>query len=190
MKIRAYTFLATAASAGLFGWGVPLIRLFDAFQPISVALSIMIAAVFVRLNRGMPSLEWKSLDPGERSNLTEKIVELTAEYGWIIGLNALTLIGIVTLSAIGKEQASLWPMLVKHLVAGGIGGLTALCCARMAYVVWRDIDIVRLQKRLIDGLAARESFEFETKSADDKVAMIRAAGLRKVEVSSPKAWGE
>jgi hypothetical protein len=43
--------------ATLFALGVPLLRLFDAFQPMVVALSIMVAAVFVRLNRGMPALE-------------------------------------------------------------------------------------------------------------------------------------
>jgi hypothetical protein len=48
--------------ATLFAWNVPLLRLFDAFQPMVVALSIMVAAVFVRLNRGRPALEWKSLD--------------------------------------------------------------------------------------------------------------------------------
>jgi hypothetical protein len=188
---RWLTIFAVAIGAGLFGWAVPILRLFDAFQPMITALSIMVAAVFVRLNRGMPTLEWKSVDPEERKQLTSRIVALSKEYGSIIAINAAVLIGLVTLLVVGKtEVAAHWPLWVQRLAAGAIGGTGALCIARMAYVIWRDIDVVTLQKRLIDGTATRESTEIETKSADDKVAMIRAAGLRKVEVPSPKAWGE
>lgn len=187
---RALTIVATIVAAGLFAWTVPLVRLFDAFQPLIVALSIMIAAVFVRLNRGMPTLEWKSLDPDKRKELTASIVDVTIEYGWIIGINAIVLAGLVTLSVIGKGDAALWPEWGARIASGAVGGLVSLCAARIAYVVWRDIDIVRLQKRLIDGTAARESSEQQEKLADDKVANIRAANVRPVEVKPPKAWGE
>lgn len=187
---RALTIVVTLVVAGLFAWAVPLVRLFGAFQPLIVALSIMVAAVFVRLNRGMPTLEWKSLDPDKRKDLTASIVNVTTEYGWIIGINAVALAGLVTLSVIGKDDAVLWPVWTQRAVSGGVGGMVALCAARMAYVVWRDIDIVRLQKRLIDGAAVRESDERERALADEKVARIRGANVRPVEVKAPKAWGE
>lgn len=187
---RAPTIVVTLIVAGLFAWAVPLVRLFGAVQPLIVALSIMVAAVFVRLNRGMPTLEWKSLDPDKRKDLTASIVSVTAEYGWIIGINAAALLGLVTLSVIGAEDAALWPETVRRVTAGVVGGLVTLCAARMAYVVWRDIDIVRLQKRLIDGAASKESEERELALADEKVARIRGANVRPVEVKPPKAWGE
>jgi hypothetical protein len=187
---RAITIAVTLLAVGLFAWAVPLVRLFDAFQPLIVALSIMVAAVFVRLNRGMPTLEWKSLDPDDRKGLTAAIVRVTTEYGWIIGINAAVLAGLVTLSVIGKTDAGLWPDWIRRVTSGAVGGFASLCAARMAYVVWRDIDIVRLQKRLIDGAAARESNERELALADSKVASIKAAGVRAVEVKPPKAWGE
>lgn len=187
---RALTIAVTLLVAGLFAWAVPLARLFGAFQPLIVALSIMVAAAFVRLNRGMPTLEWKSLDPDKRKDLTASIVSVTIEYGWIIGINAIALAGLVTLSVIGAEDATSWPEGVLRAVAGAVGGIVALCAARMAYVVWRDIDIVRLQKRLIDGVASRESDERERALADEKVASIRGANVRPVEVKPPKAWDE
>lgn len=187
---RVTTIVVTLLTAGLFAWAVPLARLFGAFQPLIVAVSIMVAAVFVRLNRGMPTLEWKSLDPDKRKDLTASIVSVTTEYGWIIGINAVALAGLVTLSVIGKDDAALWPVWVQRVVSGAVGAFVALCAARMAYVVWRDIDIVRLQKRLIDGAAARESDERERALADEKVASIRGANVRPVEVKPPKAWGE
>jgi hypothetical protein len=187
---RARTIVVTLLAAGLFAWAVPLVRLFGAFQPVIVALSIMVAAVFVRLNRGMPTLEWKSLDPDQRKSLTASIVGVTTEYGWIIGINATALVGLVALSVIGTTDAALWPAWFQRTVSGAVGGLVTLCAARMAYVVWRDIDIVRLQKRLIDGAASKESGERERSLADEKVANIRSANVRPVEVKPPKAWGE
>lgn len=165
-------------------------RLFGAFQPLIVALSIMVAAVFVRLNRGMPTLEWKSLDPEKRKDLTAAIVRITTEYGWIIGINAVALAGLVTLSVIGVAEATVWPEWVRRATSGVVGGLVSLCAARMAYVVWRDIDIVRLQKRLIDGTAENESLDRERALADGKVMEFKASNVRRVPIEKPKAWGE
>jgi hypothetical protein len=187
---RAITIVVTLLTAGLFAWAVPLVRLFGAFQPLIVALSIMVVAVFVRLNRGMPTLEWKSLDPDKRKDLTASIVSVTAEYGWIIGINAVALVGLVALSVIGATDAAVWPAWIQRTVSGTVGGIVTLCAARMAYVVWRDIDIVRLQKRLIDGAASKESDERERALADEKVARIRGTNVRPVEVKPPKVWGE
>ena len=187
---RIVTILVTLMTAGLFAWAVPFVRLFDAFPPMITAISIMVAAVFVRLNRGMPTLEWKSVDPKERSLLTARIVSLTREYGWIIAIFATVLLSLVTLSVVGKSEVGLWPQWAQRLAAGGMGGASALCIARMAYVIWRDIDVVTLQKRLIDGSAVQEAIRKQEQQADDKIANIRLAGVRKVEVAPPKAWGE
>lgn len=186
----ALTIAAVVISTLLFGWAVPLARLYDAFQPMIVALSIMVAAVFVRLNRGMPSLEWKSTDPERRANLTQKLYELSIEYGLIIAVNFVTLAGLVVLSVIGKDVAGTWAPWVQRIAAGGVGFMFALSAARLAYVVWRDIDIVRLQKELIDKAASTESAQAESQSADEKVTAMRAAGLRKIDTPRPKAWGE
>lgn len=188
---RALTILVTFAAAVLFAALVPVAHIFDALQPAVTALSIMVAAIFVRLNRGMPTLEWKSVDLDERRRLTSEILSLSKEYGLIIGIVAATLLGLVTLSLVGKtEVMTLWPDWAHRAAAGAFGAAGALCSARMAYVVWRDIDIVRLQKSLIDSIGAREATDVLAKRADDKIADIRAAALRRVEVPPPKAWGE
>ncbi|MBB5708329.1 hypothetical protein [Sphingopyxis panaciterrulae] len=187
---RKLTILVTCVAAGLFAWAIALVRLFDAFQPLIVALSIMVAAIFVRLNRGMPTLEWKSADPEERKKLTSAIVGVTTEYGWILGLNATVLAGLVSLSVVGEIDAALWPEWVRRVTSGAVGALIALCTARMAYVVWRDIDIVRLQKRLIDGSAAKEVDQQEGEAADANVTVMKKANLRAVKVQPPKAWGK
>jgi uncharacterized protein (DUF697 family) len=187
---RAKTIAVAILAAGLFAWGVPLGRLFGAFQPLIVAQSIMVAAVFVRLNRGMPSLEWKSLDPSKRKELTAAIVAVATEYGWIIGINTMALAVLVTLSVIGRWEAASWADEVQRSVSGLVGGLVALSGSRMAYVVWRDIDIVRLQKRLIDDAASREAADQQRALSEDKLASMRSANVRSVETKPPKAWAD
>ena len=60
----------------------------------------------------------------------------------------------------------------------------------MAYVVWRDIDIVRLQKRLIDGVAEKEENEQQVALADETVRKFKAADVQGVPIEKPKIWGE
>ena len=61
---RTLTIGLVVLATVVFGWEIPLMRLFAALQPLTLVLSIMIAAILVRLNRGMPTLDWKSeVDP-------------------------------------------------------------------------------------------------------------------------------
>jgi hypothetical protein len=177
--VRGLTLLVVVAVAALFWSVVPLGRLFDAFQPMVVALSVIVAAVFVRLNRGMPSLEWKTLEREKRTILTSKIVELSKEYVAIVAITGIALITLVTLVVIGKDAISCQSANVQKLISAGVGALFSLCLARMSYVVWRDCDIMELQKYLIDNVAERDERASETKSADSKITAMKSAGLIK-----------
>ena len=105
------------------------------------------------------------------------------------GSRGLALAGLVALTVVGKaEVQASWPELAQRLTAAFIGGGAALCVARMSYVIWRDLDIVQLQKQLIDASAARDEAEADVKSSTAKIADIRAAGLKNVAVIKPKNW--
>lgn len=176
---RFLTIAALFAGAGLFGFGIPIAQFSKVLQPLIVAISIMAAGLLVRLNRGMPTLDWKSLEARERKILTEKIVALTREYMFVLFLQAVTLISLLGLALVDADALSwVWQKVALAIV----GALVGLSFARMAYIVWRDFDIVRLQKKLIDDSADREALEKASKEALDKVSNIRAAGLR----SGPK----
>jgi hypothetical protein len=184
---RSLNIVALVVGGLVFGFVVPLVRLFEAFQPMIVVLSVLVAAVFVRLNRGMPSLEWKNLEPEKRSRLTAKIVALSRDYVWIVSINGLTLLLLVTLLVVGRDEVAknILP-LGQKLVSAAIGGLFFLCVARVGYVVWRDCDIMELQKELIDKAAVGELQLLESKSANDKITAMKSAGLRRVENSPPE----
>lgn len=175
---RLITLIIMFLIAGLFGWLVPLKTLFNAFSSLITALSIISAAVFVRLNRGMPSFEWKSADPKKRSHLTSAILDLTKEYVGIIALNGILLSFLIVLTTIGNQEVLIWPHIVQRIISSSLGALIILCIIRMSYVTWRDYDIVHLQKELIDATAHDDDCTQQTKTAAEKIKNIQSSGLK------------
>jgi hypothetical protein len=173
--------------AFVFWRWMTLALLVDILQPLIVALSIMAAALLVRLNRGMPALDWKSLEIAERKILTQKIVELTREYMIVLSLHGVTLAALLVV-VVNKSSSfdHLW--YGSKGVLAGLGALLGLCICRMGYIVWCDSDIVRLQKKLIDDSADREAIEKATAAALSNVTSIRASGLREPQKIELTSW--
>jgi hypothetical protein len=185
--LRLLTIAALFAGAAVFGLWLTLDQFAKILQPLIVALSILSAALLVRLNRGMPTLDWKSLDVSDRKMLTQKIVELTREYMLVLSVHGVAMISLLVIAVKDAKTFSGYAQQGTMAVAGG---LVALCGARMAYIVWRDFDIVRLQQKLIDDSADKEAIEKASQEALSKVTSIRTSGLRpgpKPEVSD---WNE
>lgn len=165
--------------AVIFGRLVMLTALLDGMPSMITALSVMTAALLVRLNRGMPSLDWKTIEPEKRSGLTAAIYQVTKEYAQIAALNAILLVALVWLVVLGKAciMANLSPM-AQSVVSSLLGaGLTA-SLGRMSYVVWRDVDIVRLQRDLIDTAAIKEIKAAELVEAERRAASMKASSIR------------
>jgi hypothetical protein len=159
----------------------------DILQPLIVAISIMAAALLVRLNRGMPTLNWESLEVAERKILTHRVVELSFEYMLALGLQFVTLILLLSLSLIKEKTFIGWPH-GPAVVLGALGLLLGLCISRMGYIVWRDTDIVKLQKKLIDDSADRQAIEKASQDALVTVNAIRNSGLKDNSKIEKTAW--
>jgi hypothetical protein len=187
---RNITLVACVVGALIFYWYVPIDRLFKALQPLIVTLSIIVAAVFVRLNRGMPTLEWKSLDPTKRAELTSKIVDLTHEYAAIVAAAALACLLLLVLAVIGECDLKLWSATKGSVISGFVGVAMSLCIARMAYVVWRDVDVVKLQKVLIDTAAVDERSRTDVALAEGKLERMREATVATPPVPPPSTWDD
>ncbi|PBB77884.1 hypothetical protein CK218_27665 [Mesorhizobium sp. WSM3879] len=175
MKFRLLTALAVLAAGGLAAWRIPLGSLFVAFQPATVALSIMAAAVLVRLNRGMPTLDWKTLEPAGRKRLTSKIVDLQKDYLSLLAINALLVAILIALVIETLPATANWEHWLQRSISGVLSGGMVLVVVRMGHVVWRDYDIVRLQKVLIDAAADKEALESAGREAQKSVADMRQA---------------
>lgn len=189
MTWRAVTIAAALVVALGFGAWVELPRLFDAFQPMIVATSIMVAGILVRLNRGMPTLDWKGLELDERKRLTEAVVGLNQEYLSILAANAIFGAGLVGLTVTSKPVIlTTWSVGTMMIVSGMIGALLAICICRVAYMVWRDVDIVKLQKTLIDAAGERERQKEQEELAKKKVEASKGANLRRIEPTPIRDW--
>lgn len=187
---RLATILLPLAVGLAFGFWVPLVNTMRGVEHFVVAVTIMTAAVFVRLNRGMPTLDWKTLEIAERKRVTSAIQALTLEYVFIVGINAAVLCMAVACSVYGDTYWLSFPPIISGLLSAAWGFFLALACARMAYVVWRDYDVVRLQKTLIDAAGDREEVERQAKRAAENIVEMQSAGLRKIEVRPPRAWSD
>jgi len=129
-----------AAIGFVFYRWMTLALLKEILQPLIVAISIMAAALLVRLDRGMPTLDWKSLEVAARKILTHRVVELSREYISVITLEFVTLIILLALSVI-KEKTFIGWSSGPAIFLGALGALIGLCASRMGYIVWRDTDI-------------------------------------------------
>jgi hypothetical protein len=187
------TTLAGLIGLVAFAVCVPLSHLFQGLQPLVTATSIMAAGVLVRLNRGMPTLDWKGVAAGDRQKLTQAIVDLNGEYVAVLAVSALLAGSLVALMIVTPGSAAGvtgWPELAQRSATGTVGLLLGLSLARVAYVVWRDLDVVRLQKGLIDKAADNELLAASTEEATKKVENMRAANLRPVPKPQVRDWSK
>lgn len=185
-KLGPY-FAVGLAVALLIAWQVNIARLFQTFQPIIVCLSIMAAAIFVRLNRGMPSLEWKSLTTQQRKQVTSAVLKLSKDY--VIGLivTATNIIIIIILTAIGKYDALKFEKYYQLGIVFIFSISLILSIIWMGYVIWRDYDIVRLQKRIIDDASDREESESQSVEASKKTAAMKSSMVN-VDSATIRPW--
>ena len=141
------------------------------------ALSIFIAAVLVRLARGMPTLDWKSIPIASRKNLTGHLVAVSREYAGLLILLMLLLVLAVAIGGADSILASVSEK-IQRAVSALIGFLVVLSLLRFSYVVWRDLDIVILQKKVIDGMADQDKARENNDRAASKLEKMRQSSVR------------
>lgn len=175
------------------GWAayryVEIGRIMLVIPSIMVVTSIMVAAVLVRLNRGMPALEWKSIPPDDRMKLTAAIVGVARHYVGALILMGTILTAVLILASFGTGAVGGWPEGVRQGLSASLCGLLALSVYQMGFIVWRDLDIILLQKTLIDTMADSEKYASEVADAQERGKMIKSQ-LRSVPTTPPKAFGE
>ena len=165
-----------ALAAYCFWRWVNVVQLPLTLPQMTSALSIFIAAVLVRLARGMPTLDWKNVPIDKRENLTGELVKVSREYAGLLVLLMLLLILTVSIGSLTNWVVHLnekW----GRLISAAVGFLVALSLLRFGYVVWRDLDIVALQKAVIDGMAKQEQTDQNSKLANAKLAEMKQAKL-------------
>lgn len=191
MNFKLVTLGLGAIGAFVFGRYVAPDRLAVSLTPLITVQTIMAAAVLVRLNRGMPTIDWKSVAAASRVHLTGAIVAVTREYATLVAVIGLTLSYLIGLSIVGEANlVALEPTYRANVVTGLAGFLIGLTVARMVYVVWRDVDIVVLQKTVVDESGTAELGQQERDRANAKVEAMRSARLQGGSLPPTVPWND
>lgn len=179
MNLRLFTMISVVGCAALAGWLIPIDEWAAVAKSMMTVLAIFAAAILVRLNRGMPTIDWSKVNAKDRAKLVTDIQKLAREYGVTLVFvgGALVLFLILDRSgttsplgvAIAKKSHSL-PVAISAVA----GAVSSFVLVRIAYVVWRDIDIVDLQAGVIAQAANADLMEQSLGTADaiDKAGVI------------------
>lgn len=150
--MRRLSFPLTAlAMALLFGFCVPLSQLDEVTPTLLVMMAIVVAALLLRSETSIAQ-DLRSLDPVQRCVMTRRIVERTQAYGRLIGVFSFTMAVLLVLTAVGAEEvAHILSPGHERITVGLIGAALGICLAAVPEIARRDLDILRMQKRLIDA---------------------------------------
>lgn len=158
---------------------LPLENLRQVVQSLITISTVFMAAVLVRLSRGIPTIEWKATALIERENLLNSISQLAKEYiytivtaGLVIFTSLSCLIFFPTLLI--EKCFAIFHFSIRYysIIPGLIFGLFGVLIFQIARVLWRDFDIIQLQSQLIMRIGVDEAHQIETKSAKEKVEQM------------------
>lgn len=136
--------------------------------------AIFAAAVLVRLNRGLPSVEWKLVEDEALDNLLNAVEKIAKDYVWVLSIVMTGIIMTVILFVVG-DGFVYREVKVSNSISSVTGAIFGLSISRMAHLVWLDIDIVRLQRKVVESSARQKQIENQTETASKKIDQMREA---------------
>jgi len=164
MNLRLFTMASVVSCAALTGWLVPIDEWAAVAKSVLTVLAIFAAAILVRLNRGMPTIDWSKVKAEDRVRLVIDIQKLAREYGITLLFVGAALVFFLILDRSGSSSPlgamiSTKPHSIPIVISSMAGAISSFVLIRIAYVVWRDIDIVDLQAGVIAQAANADLIE-------------------------------
>ena len=172
--------LAALGMALLFGFHVPLADLDNVAPSLLITMAIVVGALLMRSEKPIgPGL--RGLDPVKRCRLTRRMVERSQDYGRLIALFSVTMAGMLALTAVGAQDiANALSQEHQRLMAGVIGAALGICLVAVPEIARRDLEILRMEKRLVDAPRGSTAASFGSRSDN----VIRFSTLRGGEQTS------
>lgn len=138
------------------------------------AMSVIAAAVLVRLARGLPFTNPDHFTLGQFRDVAAKLESNARKLRALIVLCLLGLAGLIVAPMINnvleREQLPLFlPMIVESILSGALGYLISYAFVRVVEVVQSDVGLLRLQSKIIEGAIASKNAKTFEKIAADKV---------------------
>lgn len=171
MNMRLITVVLVFMATVISGWIVPFGEWAASAKSVLTIFAIFAAAILVRLNRGMPTIDWSKVDAEDRGELVAQIQKLAREYGVTlifvgIALGFFLILDRANGDAPLAKAITNSSKMVRIIVSAGAGAIISFVLVRIAYVVWRDIDIVDLQAGVVSQAANAERLQQHNDKAD------------------------
>lgn len=178
MNVRNATICVTVGCGIATGLLMPLEAWPGSAKSLTTVLAIFAAGLLVRLNRGLPTIDWSKVPAAKRADLVGRMKRLSIGYGITLAQIGVVMIGLLiaeraTFPILGDFDFYSVPEWVRRIASGGAGAAIAFVAARVAYVVWRDIDIVEFQAEVITEAASTEVQGEQVRKAE----AVRRAGV-------------
>jgi ABC-type uncharacterized transport system fused permease/ATPase subunit len=172
--------VAVAAALCAYWW-LPLAVWTPAFPALLVSLSMLGAAVLVRLARNAPITTPAAFDEADLRRFFDTLEELSRRLFWIF-LQVIVSLFVVILSIVvadGKHGvSSTWQVLLTPWCSGALALLFVWLLWRVVQMARGDIGFLKLQREILEGSLARQ----RKKEAEKVVAAP-------VEFRSPGGYG-
>jgi hypothetical protein len=159
---------------------IPLSIWKPVFPGMLVALSMLGAAVLVRLARNAPITAPAAFDDQDLKRFFDSLEELNRRLFWIF-LQAVTAIFVVLFSVVSSDYHGTlfgYARIVSSVCSGLLGFILIWLVSRVIAMAMGDIGFVRLQREVLENALARQR-----KSASEKLTASA------VEYKSPGGYG-
>lgn len=130
--------------------------------------AIFAAAVLVRLNRGIPSVEWKLVEDDALKRLMDRMEEVAHDYVTVLLVIFGGMVSAIAILIVG-DNFDLGRVEITQILSGICGGFFGLSISRMAHLVWLDVSIFKLQRTVIESSAQTKTVAGHTLVAAAKL---------------------
>lgn len=162
--------LGVAIFAGVVAWRYAQLELWEpAFPGLLVAMSMLGAAVLVRLARNAPITAPTTFDDADLKQFFDTLEllakRLFALFMQVVATICVVVLAIVVVHRLKNSGAPAW-FLVAPYVSGFLAFMLFWVVCRLAEMTYGDLGFLRLQRRILERALERE----RRKEASKKVA--------------------
>lgn len=136
--------IAASSSAAMTPFGAILVRL---SEKLPILLSVLLAAVFVRLARGMPTIPYEKVAPSQSLVATRAFRALVRSYVQTFFVFVIAIVINLFVSSLGPEDNG---QIVPWLIPATLGLLDSMVILSILFLIMSDVTLANIQADMMD----------------------------------------
>lgn len=167
-------FCASSLSAIIPPFGQVVVRLAD---KLPVLLAVLLAAVFVRLARGMPTIPYEKVAPSRARTATRAFRALVSAYVHTFWIFVTAIILNLLVSLLKPEEAAAMPAWLMPSVLTAVDGLVIVS---IIFLIMSDVALARTQADMMDEVTTAGEQSEARKTGENVKRAFRDSELPRV----------